>query len=284
MTSRIMAVGAGYFRTLGTALIEGREFDERDRRDSAKAAVVNQAFVKRFLNGRRPVGLHMSIGSGGPLDMTIAGVVSDVQNASLHQPAAPTFYVPYEQVRGPKSRARGATFYVRGSSGFEALPGAVRAAVARADRALPVYSMQTMEERVRDSIFADRLMAGLSTAFGLLALVLTAVGLYGVIAYLVTRRTTEIGVRMALGATRADVVRLIVREIALVVAAGAAAGVAGSIACGRALESQLYGMRAMDPAAFIGAALAIATVAILAAALPALRASRIEPLAALRHE
>ncbi|MBS1875600.1 MAG: ABC transporter permease [Acidobacteria bacterium] len=283
MDSRIMAVGAGYFRTLGTPLIEGREFDERDRKGGAKTAVVNQAFVKRFLGGRRPVGLHMSIGSGGPLDITIAGVVADVQNASLHQPAAPTFYVPYEQVDGPKNRARVATYFLRGAGGFETLPAAVRAVAARADSGLP-YAMHTMDERVRDSIFADRLMAALSTAFGLMALILTAVGLYGVIAYLVTRRTTEIGVRMALGATRADVVRLIVREIAIVVAAGAAAGVAGSIACGRALESQLYGMRAMDPAALIGAPVAIATVAILAAALPALRASRIEPLAALRHE
>lgn len=284
MDSRIMSAGAGYFRTLGTPLITGREFDDRDRQGAPKVAVVNQAFVKRFFGDRDPTGLHMAVGAGGKLDITIVGVVSDVRNSSLREAAKPTYYVPFEQSFDGMKRARRGAFYVRASSGFEALPAAMRSVVAGVDRSLPVFGVATMDNVVRESIFADRLMAGLSTSFGLLALILTAVGLYGVIAYLVTRRTTEIGVRMALGATRRDVVKLILSEIGVVVGAGVVAGIAGAAAAGRGLETQLFGLSGFDPWVFGGAPILLAVVAVLAAAAPSIRAARIEPLTALRHE
>ncbi len=284
MDSRIMAVGPGFFRTLGTPLIDGREFDDRDRRGAPKVALVNQAFVQRFFGGHRPTGRHMSMGAGGPLDITVVGVVADVQNASLHEPAKPTYYIPYEQSYDQGPRIRRASFFLRSASGFQTLPAAVRGAVSGMDGALPVFGVRTMEELVQESIFADRLIAALSSAFGLLALALTAVGLYGVIAYLVTRRTTEIGVRMALGAARWNIVQMVLSEVALVVAAGGAVGLVVAIAAGRGIESQLFGLKGFDPVVFVVAPLVLVSVAALAATLPAIRAARIEPLTALRHE
>ena len=284
MLVRIMTVGPGFFRTLGTPLIEGREFDERDGRAGPKIAVVNQAFARRFFGERPVTGRHMSIGAGGPLDLTIAGVVADVQNSSLREPSKPTFYIPYEQSVEGAVRIQRASFFVRASSGLASLPAAIRHLVGRLDNTVPVYALRTMEQQVQESVFTDRLIAALSIAFGALALVLTAVGLYGVIAYLVTRRTTEIGVRMALGATRSDVVGMILREVVLVVCAGGAAGLVCAFAVGRSLESQLFGTRGFDPVVFVAAPTVLVAVALFAAAMPALRAARIHPLQALRHE
>lgn len=284
MDSVVISVAAGYFRTLGTPLLSGREFDERDGHTAPKAGVINDAFVRRFFGRQPPLGRHMSIGAGVPLDIVIAGVVSDVRNSSLRDPAKPTLYIPYEQSFEKSKQIRRASFFVRTAGGLDALPAIIRRMVAQMDSTVPVFAMRTMEQQVEESVFTERLVAALSTAFGVLAMVLTAVGLYGVVAYLVTRRTTEIGVRMALGATRSNIARMVVGEVVLVLCAGCAAGLAGAWLAGRGLESQLFGIRGFDPVVFVTAPVVLALVALLAASLPALRASRIQPLEALRHE
>ncbi len=281
---RLMSVGPGYFRTLGTPLIDGREFEQRDGADAPKVAVVNQAFLKRFFGGRSATGRHMSMGAGGPLDITIVGSAADVRNTSLRDPAKPTYYIPYEQSMEKAPRVRRVAFFVRATSGFAALPGAVRSMVSQMDGSVPVFGLRTMQAQVEESIYTDRLIAALSTAFGALAAALTAVGLYGVIAYLVTRRTREIGVRMALGASRPDIVRMILREVFSVLLVGGVIGLIAAYAAGRSLESQLFGLSGFDPVVFVLAPAVLAAVALLAASMPAMRASRVQPMEALRHE
>jgi ABC-type antimicrobial peptide transport system permease subunit len=226
----------------------------------------------------------MSVGAGGPLDIEIVGVMADMNALSLREAAKPTYFIPYEQAGSSLPHARSAGFFVRAGAGFDSLPNAVRATVAQMDSALPVYAMRSMEVRVADSVYTDRLIAALSAVFGVLALVLTAVGLYGVIAYVVSRRGAEIGIRMALGAARRDIVWLVMREVSLLTAAGAAIGLAGAVAAGRAVESQLFGVRGLDPTILVAVPLTLAAVALSASCMPALRASRTDPMEALRHE
>jgi predicted permease len=284
MDARLMAAGSGYFRTLGTPLLAGREFDDRDDANSPHVAIVNQAFLRRFFGGQHAVGRHMSRGSGVPLDMTIVGEVADSQNTSYREPAGPIYYVPYRQDRMSGDRIRRAAFFVRSTNPPAQLEHAARSIAAAADATIPIYSMETMTARVAESLFTDRITAGLATAFGLLALLLTAVGLYGVIAYIVSRRTTEIGVRLALGATRSDIISSVLKEAVLMLAAGTVIGLSAAWAAGRGLESQLFGIHAFDILVFVGAPSILAAVTLFAAGVPALRASRIEPVEALRHE
>jgi predicted permease len=283
MDSDVSAIGPGYFRTLGAPLIAGREFTALDAADAPKVAIVNQAFVKRFITKRNPVGLRMERGAGRPLDLEIVGVVRDTYSATPRQPVKPTYYVPYDQA-ARSGRAPGATFLVRARRDANSLTSSAREVVARADRAMPVYGLATMETRVGNSIYTDRLLATLTAAFGVLALILTAVGLYGVIAYVVGRRTSEMGIRMALGATGGNILSMVLREVGLLAAVGAAAGVACALEAMWAVRSLLFGLDAIDPFILIATVVALGLVALLAGAGPALRASRIEPLAALRHE
>ena len=284
MDSDKNGVGPGYFRTVGTRLVAGREFDERDRAGSPKVAIVNQTFVKRFFGARGAVGSKMEIGDGKPLDILIVGVVEDSNNLNLRDSIKPMFYVPYEQWAGPAPRITRATFLVRANAGFDTLSGAIRATMKRLDPSLPVYGLQPMEVNVEDSMYTERLIAALSTAFGLLALLLTAVGLYGVIAYLVSRRTAEIGIRMVLGAEPRGILAMILREVGVLVVCGSAAGLLGAIAAARAVESQLFGMHGLDPAVLGSAVVVLGLVALSAACVPAIRAARVQPLDALRHE
>ncbi len=281
MTCGFNAVGPGYFRTVGTPLLDGREFDRRDRK--SKVAIVNQAFQRKFFGTRSPVGHKMERGAGGPLDIEIVGLVQNSDHLSLREKVAPAFFIPYEAALDA-SRMSQASFFVRASSGFDALPPAVRSTVAQIDHALPVYGLETMEVRVHESVYTDRLIAALATAFGLLAMTLTAVGLYGVIAYLVSRRTAEIGIRMVLGAEPSSIVSMILREVAVLVVAGGGVGLLAALGAGRAIQAQLFGMRGADPVVFAGASLLLAAVALLAGFVPAWRAARVEPLSALRHD
>ena len=176
------------------------------------------------------------------------------------------------------------TFFVRTGGDEQALAPQMRRAVRELDAGLPVYAMKSMTVQVEESISTDRLVAVLSSAFGLLATLLAAIGLYGVIAYAVTRRTAEIGIRVALGARRGDVLWLVMREVTLLAASGIAVGLPAALALGRCVQSELFGVKASDPAIFAAAALALAIVAGLAGFLPARRAARIDPIRALRYE
>lgn len=284
MDCNVMAVGPDYFQALGTPLTAGRGIEERDGMDAPKVAVVNQAFVRRFLKpGETTIGRHISIGAGNvPLDIEIVGVVADTKHGSLREKVAPTFFQSFAQAQKGRPRASRTTFFLRSTRPVAAT--AVRAAVAGIDPGLPVYDMRTMEQSVNQSITSDRLIAGLSAGFGVLALTITAVGLYGVLSYLTRRRTTEFGVRMALGATRGNILRLVFREVLVLVGLGALAGGVAALAAGHAITSQLFGVDRFDPLVFIGAPLVLALVAMAAAWLPAFKAAAVEPLVALRHE
>jgi predicted permease len=278
----IIAAGPSYMRTMGTKIIAGRDLDDRDTMDAPKAAVVNQAFVRRFMkNGENIVGRHMSQGSGGPLDIEIVGVAEDVKHLDLREKTDPAFFLSYEQAMKGSPRAPRASFYVRSTN---SVTESFRPLVGQLDPNLPVTNIQTMQKTVEEAITTDRLVSRLSSAFGLLALIITAVGLYGVLSYLTQRRTGEFGIRMALGATRGNIVGLVTREVVILLAAGAAAGLAGAYAATRAIESQLFGHTGIDAVVLSGSVAVLALVAVLAAALPSAKAAGVQPSIAHRHE
>jgi predicted permease len=279
MDADVNAVAPGFLRVLGARLVAGREFAETDAAKSPAVAIVNEAFARRFFQGKSPVGKHMSRGAGGPLDIQIVGEVADMKNLNLKDPPKPTYFIAFSQ-----ARVYQATFFVRSRNAGSSLAAEVRSTVAQVDRNLAVASLETMRTKLENNVSTDRLLAALTSSFGLLALVLTAIGLYGVIAYVVTRRTTEIGIRMALGADAQRILQLVLREVVWIVAAGAAVGLTGALAVSRVVRSQLFGMEGGSAWLVALAALVLAAVAMAAGWLPAWRASRIEPLEALRHE
>jgi ABC-type antimicrobial peptide transport system permease subunit len=225
----------------------------------------------------------MERGAGHPPDLEIVGLVPDIDNQTLREKVVPTFYLPFDQSNA-KAKSFGATFLIRASGNLETLTGAIRSIVSQTDRTLPVFDVMTMEARVANSIYSDRLLAALTTAFGLMALILTAVGLYGVISYVVGRRTAEIGIRMALGATGGKVAGLVLREVGMLTAIGAVAGTVCAFAATRAIQSMLFGLSGFDPSVLAGTITVLGIVALSAGALPAWRAAKVEPLTALRHE
>ena len=285
MDADFVVASPGYFRALGAALASGRDFSASDSAGTPKVAIVNRAFVKRFIHGRDPIGMKMEHGGGKQLDLTIVGVAPDINANGLRKPAKPTFYEAFDQAFDSKSPyVPGAAFVVRTTSNPEAMGRTVRLIAAQLDHSLPVYQLTTMQTKVNDSLYTERLLAALTTACGVLALILTAVGLYGVIAFVVGRRTAEIGIRIALGATGSSIMKMVLVEAGLVTVLGVALGAVGAIAATRTVQSQLYGMAGFDPAVLAAAVIALFAVALIAGAIPAFRAARIQPLTALRHE
>jgi len=280
MNPDVNGVGPDLFATLGMPLLAGRDIDERDGAAAPKVAVVNETFARYFFGSRSPIGRHFGWGRSDPLQIEIVGVVRDAKFGNLRDSVPRFVYVPYAQ-----NRDLGAlTFYVRGQGGVAALSAAVREAVREVDPALPVVDLRTMRATIDESLFVDRIVAGLSAAFGLLATLLAAVGLYAVMSFAVARRTREIGVRVALGAGRARVLRLVLSEVALLSAIGMAIGLPGGWGMGRLLESRLFGLTAFDPATLATVALVLAATTLVAGVLPALRATRVDPATALRQQ
>jgi predicted permease len=284
MDCNVMSVGPDYFQTLATPILSGRGIEPRDGPDSPKAAVVNQAFVKRFLKpGETALGRHMSVGAGNiPLDIEIVGIAADTKHGSLRESVKPTFFLAYDQTDQSRKRAPQATFFLRSANPVPTT--ALRAAVAQVDPQLPLYGQRTMEKAVDETIATDRLIAGLSLGFGALALLITAVGLYGVLSYLTRQRTKEFGIRMALGSTRQGILALVLREVLLLVGAGALVGIAAALAAGQAIAAQLFGVNRYDPVVLIAAPALLAAVALGAAAWPSIKAAAVQPSEALRHE
>ena len=282
MDAAVDLVSAGYFKTLGTPVLTGREFTARDIGGAPKVVIVNEAFVKRFIH-RNPIGVKMQRGSNGRFDLEIVGVVPDVQNMNLREAAKPAFYLSFAQAKVGQPSYK-ATFLVRTQNDPAALTSAARNIVMQLDRDLPVFDVATMSRRIDDSIYTDRLLAALTTAFGTLALILTTVGLYGVISYVVSRRTAEIGVRMALGATQGNVVGLVLREVGMLAILGVAGGLVLAYSSAQAVQSQLFGITGLDPVIIAATVLVLGLASLLAGAIPAIRAARIQPLVALRHE
>jgi len=275
-------VGPGYFSALGIPLIAGREFTDADTLKSAKVAVVNQTFAKKFGLGTDAVGKLMGQGNGfhSTLDMTIVGVVEDAKYSEVKQKVPPQFFMPYRQDEKPG----GMHVYVRMSGDAALAAPAIAAVVKRLDPNLPVESLETLPEQVRDNTYLDRMMTTLSAAFALLATLLAAVGLYGVLAYTVAQRTREIGLRMALGAAPGRVRGMVLRQVAIMTLVGVLAGVAGALGVGKGARSILFQMTGADPAVLALSAVALVLVALCAGFIPAHRASRVDPMTALKYE
>ncbi len=276
-----IAVSPGYFRALAIPLRAGHEFTDRDDAAAPKAVVVNETFVKRYLGNANPIGRRLQFGASTPpkLDREIVAVVADSRD-DVRDAAKETIYSPYSQWDHPSRMV----FYVRTAGNPGRMAAAVRQTVREADPNLPAVIIKTVEVRIRESLYTERLIAILSAAFGVLATLLAAIGLYGVMAYSVARRTGEIGVRMALGAVPADVLRLVLFGAVRLAAAGIVIGLAAALAAGRLIESQLFGIKPADPVICVGAALLLALVALIAAGVPAWRAARIDPVVALKYE
>jgi predicted permease len=279
MQAFMNSISPGYFATMGIPIKEGRDFDRRDMKDDAKVAIVNEHFARHFFGDKSAVGRHLGRG-GGPgtkLDIEIIGVVAD----SLYEG-------PREGVRRqvfvPNWGNGGVAFYARAGLGSTSAYAALRSEVKKLDAAMPVYEMKTLGAQLDETLLTERLIALLSAGFGLLATLLAAMGLYGVMAFVVARRTKEVGLRMALGAQPASVIWLVMKEVLMLLAIGLAVGIPAAIALGRFVANQLYGIKVNDP--WIGGAsiVVLILVASLAGFIPAQRASRIDPILALRYE
>jgi predicted permease len=279
--SRFNETGPGYFATLGIPLLAGRDFTRGDALTAPKVTIVNEAFAKKFNLGRDAVGKHMSNkGDNSPLVMEIVGLVKNAKYSDVKREIPPLFFQPYRQDENIGS----INFYVRTGGDPERFVANILKVVARLDANLPVENLRTLPQQVRENVFLDRFISVLSAAFACLATLLAAVGLYGVLAYTVSQRTREIGLRMALGAPRAAVVRLVVREGMTVGLAGVGAGIAAALALSRALAGLVFGVPVRDPMTFAGVTAVLVTVALAACSLPARRASRVEPIIALRED
>jgi predicted permease len=276
------AVAPGYFATVGTPLVRGRDFSESDTSSSRRVAIVSESFVRKYYPQSDPLGHTLTFDYGRPprLSHEIVGVAKDARLNNIRDQPRRTFYLPYTQF-DVLSR----TFVLVRSAGEPALlRRAIQELVKRHDPAIPVAAYRTLDEQIDRVLRPERLVASLSLSFGLLATGLAALGLYGVMAFSVARRTREIGVRMALGAKRGDVLRMVLREAASMAAAGILIGAVLALALGRYVEAQLYGVGGRDVATLVVAAGVLAGVALASGWLPARRASRVDPALTLRQE
>jgi predicted permease len=269
-------VTPGYFRALAIPLVSGREFNSRDDGSAPAVALINETMALRFFPGEEPVGKSFQIDSK---KIEVAGVVKDMRYLRLGEAALPHFYRPLAQE--PEARM---TLLVETAGAPSAVLPIVRREVQMLDGKLPVLGATTLAEQVRRSLWDSRLGATLAAAFGVVALILAAVGLYGVVWYTVSHRTREIGIRMALGAARVDVLRMVLGEGLGRVAMGLALGAGASAIAGKLLQKFLYGVSPADPVAWLGVAVLLAAVGLTASWLPARRASRVDPMVALRYE
>jgi putative ABC transport system permease protein len=276
---RIVA-GPSYFRTLGIPIIAGREFTDRDNANTPKVAVVNAKFAKYYFGDGNPIGRR--VGWNGKVDTEIVGVVGDVRQYRLRDDSLKMWYVPYAQA--DMARWAQMTLHVR-TAGPEALVASqIRSEIRAINSSVPIFDIRTIQDRVNDNLFRERILAMLSGFFAALACVLAAVGLYGVIAYTASLRTRELGIRIALGAARKDVVWMVMWDSLVVIGCGLLIGSALAYAVGGIAASFMYGVTARDPFSLIAAVLVVIAVSMLAAYVPARRASRLEPVAALHCE
>jgi predicted permease len=275
-------IGPNYFSALGIPLVRGREFALSDGADSPKVAIINESMAQLYFAGREPLGAHLAFGGGDKikLDIQIVGIAKDSKHASVREKNRPFIYVPY----GQRKTIGNITFYVKTKQDLSVMATTLRQQVQRLDSNLPVYDLKTLEQQINESLFADKFLTTLSLSFALLAALLAVVGLYGVMAYTVTRRTREIGIRMALGATRGNVSWLILREVVVLALVGLIVGLPAAYGLGRVTESLLFGVTASDPLVFVAAGLLLSVATLVGGYLPARKAAGIDPLTALRYE
>ncbi len=280
MNPNFNGVAPDFFSTMGMPLLFGRDLADTDDAEAPKVAVVNENFVRYFFGAGDPLGRRIGFVFAGDLDVTIVGVVKDGQSVSLRDEPRRFVYLPYGQV----SDIGRVTFYVKADVDPESLSNRVREAVARIDPTLPVTNVKTMKAQIRESLFVERLLAALSVAFGAVATLLAALGLYGLMSYAVSMRTREIGIRVALGAERRKLLMLVLKDVGLLALVGVALGLPSGYALGRLVQSQLYGLSAADPSTIAVATAILLVVTLVAGYVPASRASRVDPIVALRYE
>ncbi len=278
------AVSPGFFATLGTRIVAGRDFDERDSKPigetGSRSAIVNEAFAKRYLAGKSPLGVRICQG-GGPdakPDIEVVGVVSNFSYRGIREESEQAYFPILEE------NASSASFYLKVRGTPDTAFTSIRKVIQNADSTLPISNFRTVDEQVNRSLNTERMLATLSGSFGTLALLLSLVGLYGVMSFVVTQRTREIGVRLALGATRSSNVWLVLRDALVMIAAGIAIALPCVWALGRFVESQLYDVKPTDPVMIAVATLVLCATAVGAAVIPAYRASAVNPTDALRFE
>lgn len=277
--ARFNMVGPDYFKTLGIPLLGGREFTPQDVMNAPKVVIVNETFVRKFNLGSDAIGKLMSQG-GEKLDTQIIGVVKDAKYSEVKDAIPPLFFVPYKQT----SRVRNITFYVKTAGDPQQLVTQVPRVMRELDPNLPVEELRTLEQQVQQNVYMDRFVGIMSTSFAVLATLLAAVGLYGVLAYTVSQRTREIGLRMALGAAPTRVRLMILRQVGIMTIIGGAIGLLAAAWIARTAEGILFQMQGRDPVVFTAATLTLAIVALAAGLIPAHRASKVDPMTALRYE
>jgi putative ABC transport system permease protein len=281
----LIDVSSNYFRTLDIPLRQGRDLSETDRSDTPLAVIANEAFVRRFLPGQNPIGQRIStnpIDEKDPRWAEIVGVVGSIRQAGLDQDVTPTLYRSFLQEPIPVlSRPN---LLVRTSGDPTALIPSIARLVASMDRDQPVFDIKTMEERLSDSLVSRRFDAALTGTFASIAVFLASIGVYGMMSYLVTLRTSELGIRLALGAQRGQLLMSVFREGMALALIGGVLGVAGALALSRYLGALLYGVGTHDPSTFVAAVMALAGAVIAACAIPGHRAAQVDPVTALRHD
>ncbi|MFN7995664.1 MAG: ABC transporter permease [Bryobacteraceae bacterium] len=275
-------VSPDYFKTMNVPILLGRDFRMTDGREAPKVCIVNEKFARRFFKNGLATGKHIGMGGdpGTKLDIEIIGVVRDTKYESMRDEVPLEVYRPYHQMEF----VIGMYAYVRTRRQPEQIFSSIRQVVNGLDPQLPIFQMKTIEAQLDESLITERLIATLSSGFGMLATLLAAIGLYGVMAYIVAQRTREIGVRMALGASRQDVVALVMKDVFLLTGIGIAVGLPAAWISTRVVKSQLYGIQPNDLLTIAAATLGIACVAFLAGYVPANRATRVDPMRALRWE
>lgn len=272
-------VSPNYFKALSIPLIAGRTFDDHDTVEGPRVALINQATARRFYPNEDPVGKRISFGCKEGLCRTIVGVVGNIKQEKLTAEATPEIYVPYLQLP-----VAGMTLFVRSTSDPLTLVGPLRDQMRQLDKDQPLYHIRTLNQRLSESMAQPRSLMWLFSGFAVLALALTMVGIYGVISFSVAQRTHEIGIRMALGAERRNVLRLIIGQGLRLVGMGLVLGALAAFALTRLMVKLLYGVSATDPITFVAVGLLLAGVALLASYIPARRATKVDPLVALRYE
>jgi putative ABC transport system permease protein len=280
---QVNVVGLDFFKTLRVPLLRGRDFTERDDINAPPVAIVTQSFVNKYFRGENPIGKRIkadgSVDPGEPPIREIVGVVGDLHLTTLREVAQPQIYIPHQQFATST-----VSLFVRSSVNPSSLASSLRNAVAELDKDVPLYRPRLLSEYVSSSIAQPRFNAILVALFAGIALLLAAAGIFGVMSYAVTQRTHEIGIRLALGAQRGDVLRLIFGEGMRLVALGAVVGIALVFAVGRLLSNLLYGIGASDPVTILSVTILLGFVAFIACWWPARRASVVDPVVALRSE